>query len=176
MSEQNTRELMTKYFPECPICKKQTKYNVNTSNHIVQCDNCKSEFFSTDFLDIQKGLTHLGLTSLPTSKIAGMDLGILTAYKNQMMPIVFWQNLQSVKQPKIGVTCECGGTMISRGPITFRTGEHSEEGQIAEFIAGTEIGLTDHLTEDTLTLDMYVCERCKRVAFRLPEIKSSPKG
>src|SRR4030042_3977353 len=98
MSEDNTQELMTKYFPQCPICKSEANYSVSPSYSIVQCTACKSKLMSDDFKDLNKDLTSLMLLSLPTTQGNEENIVSFEPMKNRDMPIKFW--LEIAREPE----------------------------------------------------------------------------
>jgi hypothetical protein len=64
MSKELGQEIMTKYFPNCPLCHSQPNYSSSPAGTVVQCESCKAKFFSKDLQNPSKELKTLRLFSL----------------------------------------------------------------------------------------------------------------
>lgn len=104
VSKEHTKELMTKYFPKCPLCESEPNYSISNSIHIVQCNVCKAKFVSEDFKDINKDLTGLALFAFPTGgfdSFLGRARSSVFSWINEVnilkkeCPISTWINLET---------------------------------------------------------------------------------
>jgi len=251
MSEEHVRKLMVKNFPRCPVCSSEGHYTVSPSKTVVQCNSCKTKFFSEDFKDASRQLEHLSLFAPPTELTDELGIASLLSLKNQRFSVNFWKNMeyqrylvrcpmcryetfniQSAPNNATMLTCpDCGAIyrltltgnkpeiviqnlgsdprklglrledlqkitspeswqefeskrletarycqkcnkVMLHAPVTFRIGplQGRLEGSLLFLVFGEAgIGVSDHQSLDTLTLEVYACPECRQVQLSLPE-------
>lgn len=124
-NEVQVKELMKRYFPNCPICKAETNYLVSgVWRTYVQCEVCGAKWWSINF-EICKELKNL---TLKEPAKGGRGYLLLDGKEH---PPEFWRNLSDSDITSAGCTMQCSrcgkklGGLVKDGGIYLKleTGE-----------------------------------------------------
>jgi len=153
--------------PRCPMCQKRAFDIERISNDIVimTCGQCEAKF-RVDMAN-EGSITVLNIGKDPRN--TGAKLEELSTKTTPQ----FWRDFDKVENAEKPLACDrCGTILTQLPPIEFRTGATSREREIFyRILIGDPTGYhyADRTSMEMLTLDPYICKKCRRVEFYMPQ-------
>jgi len=143
------------------MCHQSTLQQIEAKGDetLVTCSNCDAQFSIFDRGEGYVRILRLGNDPYRTN-LTMDDL-------NNIVMADQWRDLD--RREVRGINCPNCGSPVPPIPssISFRTGKHTTAGV---FVFGPLIGHL--LAEGAITFEIFVCKKCRRIEFYLPEKKA----